>query len=124
VKWTRYSLFYHAGYLSLTGVGFLLVPRLALAVLLAERSYEDTFVRFVGAFMLALATLVIQIIRHRLAVLHPTTIAVRAFFLVVIAALYADTRDRLFLLIFGVVAVGVALTLGGTWLERTKESHV
>lgn len=124
MTWTRYSLFYLAGYLSLTGLAFLLVPRQALAALLAERSYEDTFVRFVGAFMLALATLVVQIIRHRLAVLYPTTIAVRAFFLVVIAALYADTGDRLFLLIFGVVAVGVALTLCGTWLERTKESHV
>ena len=43
--------------------------------------------------------------------LYPTTLAIRAFFLVAIAGLYLETRDRMFILIFGVVALGVALTL-------------
>ena len=58
-----------------------------------------------------LEILVVQIIRHRLEVLYPTTLAIRAFFLVAIAGLYLETRDRMFILIFGVVALGVALTL-------------
>jgi hypothetical protein len=110
MRWTRYSLVYLASYLSVTGAAFLLVPRLALGLLFATGTYDAAFVRFVGAFMIALATLVVQMIRHRLEVLYATTIGVRAFFLVVITVLYFETRDRLFLMIFAVVAVGVFLT--------------
>ena len=123
MKWTRYSLIYLATYLSTTGIAMLLAPRQALELLQAERTYDDVFVRFLGAFMLAVATLVVQIIRHRLAMLYTTTLVIRAFFLVTIAGLFYETRDRLFVIIFGVVAVGVALTLVGYLVERTKESH-
>jgi multisubunit Na+/H+ antiporter MnhC subunit len=53
-------------------------------------------------------------------VLYSTTLAVRAFFLVAIAGLYLETRDRMFLVIWGVVALGVALTLIGYVVERRK----
>jgi hypothetical protein len=118
VNWARLSLFYLAGYLGITGIAFLAVPRQALSLLLATRTYDDTFVRLVGAFMIALSALVTQIIRHRLDVLYTTTLAVRAFFLIVIVGLYLDTRDRAFLMIFGVVALGFALTLTGTIADR------
>jgi len=125
MKWTRYSLVYLASYLSLTGAAFVLVPRRALDLLLATGSYDDAFVRFVGAFMIALGTIVVQIIRHRLEVLYSTTLAVRAFFLVVIMGLYLETRDRMFLVILGVVALGVALTLIGYVVERrNRGTHV
>lgn len=120
MKWTRYSLMYLAGYLLPTGLAFLAAPRRALALLLATGSYDDAFVQFVGAFMIALGTLVAQIIRHRVAVLYPTTLLVRVFFLVVIASLYLTTRDRLFIAIFGVVATGFALTLTGYLVDRRR----
>lgn len=120
MKWTRYSLFYLATYLSLTGAGFLLVPDQALGLLQAEHTYDDAFVRFVGAFMLALATLVTQIIRYRLEVLYPTTLGVRLFFLVVISGLYLETHDRLFLMILAVVGLGFALTAAGLWTEARR----
>jgi hypothetical protein len=123
VKWTRASLVYLASYLSITGVAFLVMPHRALDVLQATGTYDDVFVRFLGAFMLAVATLVVQMIRHRLEVLYGTTLVIRAFFLAVIAWLYIDTRDPLFLMIFGVVALGVALTLIGYVVER-KARHV
>jgi hypothetical protein len=125
MKWTRYSLVYLASYLSMTGAAFVLVPRRALDLLLATGTYDDVFVRFVGAFMIALGTIVVQIIRHRLEVLYTTTLAIRAFFLAVIAGLYLETRDRMFLVVFGVVALGVALTLTGYLVERRpRRTHV
>lgn len=62
----------------------------------------------------------LQIIRHRLEVLYPTTLGVRFFFLAVISALYVETRDRLFLMVLGVVAFGVSFTLVSYLVERPK----
>lgn len=117
---TRLSLYYLATYLSLTGVAFLLAPQWALGLLFATGHYENAFVRFVGAFMIALAVLVLQIIRHRLELLYLTTLGVRLFFLAVIVALYVESRDPLFIAIFCVVAVGVGLTLSCYLSERGK----
>jgi hypothetical protein len=97
---TRLSLYYLATYLSLTGSAFLMVPQWALGLLFATGHYENTFVRFVGAFMIAIAVLVLQIIRYRLEVLYLTTVSVRLFFLAVIVALYIESRDPLFVAVF------------------------
>lgn len=118
----RASLFYLATYLSLTGLGFLLWPTATLALLGTSRSYDLTFVQFTGAFMLALAALVSQIIRLRLDNLHTTTVAVRVFFLVVIARFFASTGDPMFLIIFGVVALGLLLTLSGLVLDYRRHA--
>jgi hypothetical protein len=59
-------------------------------------------------------------IRHRLDVLYPTTVAVRVFFLIVIAALYGETRDRLFIAIFVVVALGVVLTTVALLMDHLR----
>lgn len=115
---TRLSLYYLATYLGVTGAALLFAPQDALGWLLATGQYENAFVRFVGAFMVALAVLVLQIIRHRLVVLYTTTLGVRMFFLIAIAGLYLESRDRLFLVVFTVVAVGVLLTLGCYVSER------
>ena len=115
---TRWSLWYLVTYLSLTGIAFLAAPQWSLHLLFSTGHYPSVFVQFVGAFMIAVATLVFQIIRYRLEILYPTTICVRLFFLVVIAVLYVESRDPLFIAIFGVVALGFALTLGSYLSER------
>jgi uncharacterized protein YjeT (DUF2065 family) len=117
LKWSRFSLFYLATYLIVTGVGFLLLPKWSLRVLFARGEYSEPFVQFVGAFMIALGTVVSQIVRFRLEVLYRITVFIRLFFLVVIAWLYKSTDDRLFLIIFGVVALGVTLTSTGILLD-------
>lgn len=121
VSLARLSFFYLAGYLSATGAAFLLVPQQALALLQAQQHYDPPFVRFVGAFMAALATIVVQIIRHHLSVLYSTTVGIRLFFLAVIAWLYLECRDPLFLSIFAVVALGVLLTAAGLVLDRRAQ---
>ena len=115
---TRLSLFYLVTYLFLTGVALLFAPQLSLKILFSTGHYENAFVQFTGAFMIALSILVAQIIRHRVAVLYPTTLFVRSFFIVVIVTLYFQTNDPLFLVVLAVVSFGVALTTTAFLLDR------
>jgi thiol:disulfide interchange protein len=107
---TRLSLFYLAGYLTFAGLALLLVPSFALKLLLSNGDYGDVFPRLAGMLLLGLAILVTQIIRHRIEVLYPTTLVVRLFFLVVFAYLFLSSSDPFFLVVFGIVLLGVVLT--------------
>jgi thiol:disulfide interchange protein len=107
---TRLSLFYLAGYLTFAGLALLLVPSFALKLLLSNGDYGEVFPRLAGMLLLGLAILVTQIIRHRIEVLYPTTLVVRLFFLVVFAYLFLSSSDPFFLVVFGIVLLGVVLT--------------
>jgi len=107
---TRLSLYYLATYLFVTGVGLLFAPQFSLKLLFSTGHYDNTFVEFTGAFMIAISILVSQIIRHSITVLYPTTLVVRTFFIVVIVALYMQMHDPLFLVVLAVVSLGVLLT--------------
>jgi hypothetical protein len=107
---TRLSLYYLAGYLTFAGLALLLVPTFALKLLLSNGDYGEVFPRLAGMLLVGLAILITQIIRHRVEVLYPTTLVVRLFFLVVFAYLYLSSNDPFFLVVFGIVALGVILT--------------
>ena len=107
---TRLSLYYLAGYLTFAGLALLLVPTFALKLLLSNGDYGDVFPRVAGMLLVGLAIIISQIIRHRVEVLYPTTLVVRVFFLVVFAYLYLTSSDPFFLVVFGIVALGVILT--------------
>jgi hypothetical protein len=68
--------------------------------------------------MIAISIIVSQIIRHSIAVLYPTTLVVRTFFIVVIIMLYMQTHDPLFLVVLAVVSIGVLLTAVAFVTER------
>jgi hypothetical protein len=110
VNRTRLSLFYLAGYLTFAGLALLLVPTFALKLLFSNGDYGDVFPRLAGMLLLGLAVLIVQIIRHRVKALYPTTLAVRVFFLVVLAYLFVSSADPFFLVVFGIVALGVIFT--------------
>jgi hypothetical protein len=107
---TRLSLFYLAGYLTFAGLALLLVPTFALQLLFSNGEYGEVFPRLAGMLLLGLAILVTQIIRHRIEVLYPTTLVVRLFFLVVLASLFLSSGDPFFLVVFGIVVLGVTFT--------------
>ena len=107
---TRLSLYYLAGYLTFAGLALLLVPSFALKLLLSNGDYGETFPRLAGMLLIGLAILVSQIIRHRIEVLYPTTLVVRLFFLIVFAYLFLSSSDPFFLVVFGIVLLGVILT--------------
>jgi len=116
---TRLSLFYLAGYLTFAGLALLVVPKFALQLLLSNREYGDVFPRLAGMLLLGLAALVTQIIRHRLEVLYPTTLLIRLFFLATFAYLFAISSDPFFLVVFGIVALGVLLS-GYSYLTERR----
>lgn len=117
---TRLSLFYVVFYLSTTGLALLVAPMASLRMLGATGAYEPVMTRTVGTFMFALSLIVLQIVRLKIEVLYRTTLFVRFFFLAAFATFYAQTRDPLFIVILGVVGVGVLLTGVAYLTERAK----
>jgi hypothetical protein len=107
---TRLSLFYLAGYLTFAGLALLLVPTFALQLLFSNGDYGEVFPRLAGMLLLGLAILITQIIRRRIEVLYTTTLVVRLFFLVVLAYLFLSSNDPFFLVVFGIVLLGVIFT--------------
>ena len=112
------SLFYLAGYLVPAGVALILFGNAPLDLLGSNHDYGDAITRVLGVVLLALGVLVIQMIRHRLDVLYPTTIIVRLAILTVFVVAYANSRDPVWLVLFAVVAIGVLFTGISYLLDR------
>ena len=118
---TRLSLFYLAGYLVPTGLLWLAAPRETFRLMFSNGDYgSDVFPRVAGLLLLGIGIVVIQIIRHRVEVLYPTTLLVRAVFIVGFLGFYLTTRDPLFLFVLGVVSLGVLLTGTSYLLDRAR----
>ncbi len=115
---TRTSLYYVVGYLSVGGIGLALAPDLALRLLFATGSYGDVMARVVGVLMIGLAIVVVQIIRHDVRQLFPTTLGLRLFLCACFIGLFVYTSDRLFLVLTGIVGLGVVMT--GTAYMRER----
>jgi hypothetical protein len=99
----------------LSGLGLLLAPRATLALMQSNVEYDPTMARWVAMLSMALATLIIQSIRHRLSVLYPFGFMMPAAMLIGFLGFYVQTRNPLFLSIAFVVGLGVAAT-GVSWL--------
>ena len=107
---THLSLYYLVSYLTVAGLALFLAPGFALPLLLSNGDYGDVLPRLAGMLLLGLAILVGQIVRLRIEALYATTLVVRLFFLVSFVFLFAISGDPFFLVVFGIVAVGVILT--------------
>ena len=118
MKRTRLSLYYLIGYLWPTGLALLAAPRFTMKLLMSNADYGDVMPRAVGMFMVGLAVVVTQLIRMRAEMLYRTTLIVRGFFLACIFAIFLYSRDPFFMVVFGVVALGVALTGASYLLDR------
>jgi uncharacterized protein YjeT (DUF2065 family) len=118
MRWTRLSFFYLVGYLTLGGLGLLFAPALALQLLGATGSYPAVLVRFMGSLLLALGILVAEIVRLRVEALYPTTLIVRVVLVATMVPLYVASRDPLFLVLTGIVGLGMVLTATGLLADR------
>jgi hypothetical protein len=123
VERARKSLYYLAGYLLLIGFALLLVPDLTLRLLLSNGHYGDVFPRVAGMLMSGLGMTIAGIIRARAQVLYPATLAVRLYFIACLIALYGMSSDPLFLVILGIVLVGLVLTLTSYLADRARAAH-
>jgi hypothetical protein len=119
---TRLSLGYVVAYLTVAGLSLLLVPNFALTLLLSNNAsaYGDVFPRFVGMTLIGLDFLVFQIVRMHIEQLYSTTLIVRIFFLVVLAALFFLSKDPFFMVVFAIVGVGVVFT-GYNYLRERSD---
>jgi uncharacterized protein YjeT (DUF2065 family) len=114
---TRLSLYYLASYLWLGGIGLLLAPRLAANLLLSNTDYSAVMLQALGMFMIGLGFIVVQIIRQRIGALYPTTLIVRLFFCACLLYFFFATQNPLFLVLFGIVVLGVLIT-GASYLSE------
>ena len=117
---THLSLYYLAGYLLPAGALLLLVPDVATKLLLSNRTYDDAPFRLAGVLLIGLGILVVQIIRHRLEVLYPTTIVIRLLISATLIWLYLRTSDPFFLVVLLVVVIGIGLTATSFVLDRRR----
>jgi uncharacterized protein YjeT (DUF2065 family) len=120
VRRTRLSLYYLAAYLLGAGIALVLAPSLALKLLFATGHYGDIMPRLLGVVLLALGIVIVQIIRHSLEVLYPTTLIVRTFIVAVLAGLLIYSRDPLFISLLIVVGFGMVLTGSSYVSERRR----
>ena len=63
---------------------------------------------------------ILGMIRARSEVQYPATLMVRAYFIICLAAFYWMSRDPLFLVVLGVVAVGFVLTFTTYLTDRKR----
>lgn len=117
---THLSLYYLAGYLLPAGTLLLLVPDVATKLLLSNRTYDDAPFRLAGVLLIGLGILVVQMIRHRLEVLYPTTIVIRLLICATLIWLYLRTSDPFFLVVLLVVVIGIGLTATSFVLDRRR----
>ena len=115
---TRLSLFYLGTYLVLIGLGLLFAPHGTLKILQSNRDYDDVFPRIAGMLMSGLGLSIFGMIRARSSELYPATLLMRVYFIVCFIAFYAMTRDPLFLVLIGIVGLGLVLTLSSYLLDR------
>ena len=114
----RFSLGYVAFYLLAAGIALALAPDFALRLILSNGHYGDVMPRLAGLVMILLGGLVSQIVRQGIATLYVTTLMLRLFMLAALLALYFYSHDPAFLVVFGIVAVGVAMTTYGLLVQR------
>lgn len=107
---TRLSFYYLAGYLTLGGIGLLFFPTLAAKLFLSNVEYDPIMLRMSGMFMLGIAIIIIQFIRHEATVLYSTTLLVRLLFVVCLTVFYLTSKNPFFLVILAIVALGFVLT--------------
>jgi uncharacterized protein YjeT (DUF2065 family) len=122
VKRTRLSLYYLAAYLLGAGVALIFAPGLALTLLFASGHYGDVMPRLLGVVLLALGIVIVQIIRHSLEVLYPTTLIVRTLIVAVLAGLLIYSHDPLFVSLLVVVGFGMILTGTSYVLDRRRSA--
>jgi len=117
---TNLSLYYLAGYLIPAGLLLLFVPEFATKLLLSNQMYDYAPFRLAGVLLLVIGILIVQIIRHRLAVLYPTTLLARALISATLLWLFVSTGDPFFAVVLVVVLIGVALTGVSYVLDRRE----
>lgn len=121
---SRSSLVYLVGYLWGGGLGLVVAPSIALGLLQSTGAYGEVLPRLLGMLMLALGSIVAEITRQGIHSLYRTAVVVRLALCGGLVWLYTMSGDPLFLVLLGIVGLGVALTVGGLALDGREPARV
>ncbi len=103
----KLTLWYLVTYLAVGGLGLAFMPGMALELFLSTGDYGDVMPRLVGMFMLVLSGLIAAITVNQDFKYYPVTLVARSFIVVFMGVLYSRTDDPLFLVLIGIVLVGL-----------------
>jgi len=120
MKFSRYSLTYLATYLTLGGLGFLFIPTQFSKLLFSNVTYQEIPLRLAGMFSLLLGIVVVQIVRHQLEVLYPTSLVARFVGLIALLVFYFNTHNPMFLTLSVIVTIGFVATIASFILEKRQ----
>ena len=107
----RKSLIYPIMVLWTAGLGLLLFPALTLQLLQSSTPFESMITRFLGMFIIGLASFVSLTYYFKLKQLYIWTIYIRLFFLISLVALFSVYKNLLFGIVLIILVVGIGLTI-------------
>lgn len=120
---TRLSLFYLASYLVLIGFGLLIAPRQTFWILQSNGDYGHVFPRVAGMLMSGLGLSIFGMIHAQSYRQYPATLFMRLYFIACFIAFYVMTGDPLFVVLIGIVGLGLALTSVAYVLDRSSSKE-
>lgn len=121
---TRLSLFYLGSYLVLIGFGLVFAPHGTLKILQSNRDYDEVMTRIAGMLMSGLGLSIFGMIRARSYEQYPATLLMRVYFITCFVVFYSMTRDPLFVVLTGIVGLGLVLTLTSYLLDRKSSKRI
>lgn len=118
VRLKRIAFIYLISYLSVAAIGFGLFPALTFKLFLSNGDYGVILPRLLGAMMGVLSFLLFMIYRKGdWQKYSPFTMMARTPLVLFIFYLYYLSRDPMFLIINGIILVGLVTTAAGTVLQ-------
>lgn len=120
MKITRYSLIYLASYLTFGGLGFFFFPTSFSKLLLSNAVYTEDAIRLAGIFSTLLGVIVIQIIRHKVDILYPTSVLARILGLFGLMYVYFNTKNPMFFTLSLIVTFGLIVTIFSLIKDKQK----
>lgn len=118
-KYTRLSFWYPISYLVPASLVLIFAPSFLLDNF-SNGNYSIPMTRLAGAAMLGFTILVLSIFFSRAEKLYDAVIYVRLPVMAVVAWLYMDTHDPLFLILVCTVLPGVLISSVAKWYDAKK----
>lgn len=121
---TRLSLIYPASVLFLAGIGLFAAPHRVLPLLGSPLGFDLLGFQLAGMFMVVLSIFVAQTVRHAWSAMYVWTVYLRLGMATCFAWLFIRTEDPVFIVLIGILSVGIALTLVGIAIDRRRHGAV
>ncbi len=123
MKYERLSLIYPATYLLLGGLAAMAFPDQLVRLFHSPFSYPEVTVQFVGVLSFVLGFLIALTVYKRLDVLYLPLLGLRLFVGLWLLVFYFSQRDIMFLVMFIVGGLGVALSLASLVLDKKNKPY-